>query len=239
MTAWDGAFNLGDLGGIALVVGGSTRHGHVFRSGSREHVTEIGWLDAVAAGLSTVVDLRNADEIGREPHHPVVSDAALAGVEVVSCPTEDPDDPEFSRVLRPWLDHPRSYGDNLAMYPEKFRRVFETVAASSGNVLIHCSAGRDRTGMVSAVLLKLAGAADDAIADDYEAAVIRVNDYLRANPGHAREEPHADDALRLRLTERRAAMLAWLSGFNADLHLRAIGLSDGAIMRLRGKLTNR
>lgn len=232
----DGAFNFGDLGGIALEGGGSSGRGRIFRSGSREHVTEAGWRDAVTAGLSTVVDLRNADEVRRESHHPVVDAAALARIDIVACPTEDPQDPEFTRVLRPWLDHARSYGDNLAMYPQKFRLVFATVAAASGNVLIHCSAGRDRTGMVSAVLLKLAGAADDAIADDYEAAVVRVNDSLRANPLLARETAHTDEALRPRLAERRAAMLQWLSVFDAEQYLRGIGLGGPEIDRLRAML---
>jgi protein-tyrosine phosphatase len=121
VTGWDGAFNLEDLGGIALISGGTTRHGRVYRSGAREYLTELGWGDAVAADVSTVVDLRNPTEVRREAHHPIVSDASVEGIDIVSCPTEDPADPEFERVLLPWLDHPRSYGDNLAMYPDKFR----------------------------------------------------------------------------------------------------------------------
>jgi hypothetical protein len=90
--------------------------------------------------------------------------------------------------------------------------------------------------MVSAILLTLVGAADDAIADDYEAAATRVNEHLRANPLHARETAHSDEALRSRLAERRAAMLTWLSVFDAERYLRGIGLSEAAIARLRGLL---
>lgn len=68
--SWDGARNLADLGGLPLLTGGRTASCRVFRSAAREWMTERGWADARAAGLTTVVDLRNDMERGRLPVHP-------------------------------------------------------------------------------------------------------------------------------------------------------------------------
>lgn len=144
---WDGAFNLRDLGGLRLVDGGATVHGRVFRSGAREYVTTRGWLAAVNAGLTTVVDLRNApQETRRERHHPLIDETALVGIDILNRPTEDPRDEEFIRVCGPWLDHPRSYADNLAFYPPKFAAVFAAIADARGGVLVHCAAAATAPG---------------------------------------------------------------------------------------------
>ena len=129
--AWDGARNLADLGGLPFTAGGRTAHGRVFRSAATESMTDQGWADARAAGLATVVDLRNQRERGR---------GAAAGIAVVHAPTEDPDDAEFLSECGPWLDHPRSWAANLRLYPDKLARVFTAIAESGGPVLIHCAA---------------------------------------------------------------------------------------------------
>ena len=57
---WPGARNLRDLGGRGLRDGGVTVPGRVFRSGTTGYLTDEGWQKAKAAGLRTVIDLRNA-----------------------------------------------------------------------------------------------------------------------------------------------------------------------------------
>ena len=69
--AWPGFFNLRDLGGLSTRDGGRTRHGSVYRSGTLVEVTEAGWAAAVEAGVTTVLDLRDADEIAQD--HPASS----------------------------------------------------------------------------------------------------------------------------------------------------------------------
>ena len=133
-------------------------YGRVFRSGAREYVTEEGWAAARAAGLRTVVDLRNAPaETGWAPDHPVVGPGSLDGVGVMSAPTEDPAEAEFLAVCGPWLDHPRSWADNARLAPDRISHVMRSIAESEPAVLAHCAGGRDRSGMVSAMLLQLAG----------------------------------------------------------------------------------
>jgi protein-tyrosine phosphatase len=164
---WPGARNLRDLGGRALRDGGVTAPGRVFRSGASEYLTDEGWRAAKAAGLRTVIDLRNAAETGRAADHPAVAPQSLAGLVFVSAPTEDPGDAEFLRVCGPWLDYPRSWAGNARLAPARITAVMRAIARSDRAVLVHCAGGRDRTGMICAMLLDLAGATADAIAEDY------------------------------------------------------------------------
>ena len=153
--AWDGARNLRDLGGLPLAAGGTTRPGRVFRSAAPEWMTAQGWEDARAAGLDTVVDLRNAVERGRTPEHPVLAPDTLTGITVVHAPTEDPEDEGFLAECGPWLDHPRSWAPNLRFFPDEVAHAMTAVAEAEGAVLVHCAGGRDRTGMVSSMLREL------------------------------------------------------------------------------------
>jgi protein-tyrosine phosphatase len=55
-----------------------------------DYVTPVGWQPARAAGVSTVIDLRNPGEADREDEAPAVNGDVLAGIRFVTCPTEDP-----------------------------------------------------------------------------------------------------------------------------------------------------
>jgi rhodanese-related sulfurtransferase len=168
MLNWPGGRNVRDLGGRQLTDGGTTRHGRVFRSGAPEYLTDEGWAKAKEAGVRTVIDLRNAPaETQRTPEHPVIRPESLHGLVFVNAPAEDPDDAEFLAVCGPYLDHPRAWRDNLTLAHNRIERVFQAIEEADGPVLIHCAGGRDRTGMICAMLLKAAGATEQAILDDY------------------------------------------------------------------------
>jgi protein-tyrosine phosphatase len=234
-TMWDGAFNLADLGGLPTDRG-PTKTGAIFRSGRPETLTNQGWRDARRAGLRTIVDLRNERERSRLEYHPLIDTDAMDGIDVICAPTEDPDDPEFMRVCGPWLDHPRSYADNLVFYPSKFLAVFEAIAESRGAVLIHCSGGRDRTGMVVAMLLALAGVSAEAIADDYELAFREAHEHVARHPERSREDVYSEAELTARVEERRVAMTDWMGGFGVDEYLSEIGLSQNNLATLTNLL---
>jgi hypothetical protein len=205
-------------------------------------MTTDGWHAARAAGLGTVVDLRNNVEAGRGQEHPVIDERACRGLEVVSAPTEDPDDPDFLAECGPWLDHPRSWAPNMARYPEKFAVVFSAIADARGGVLVHCAGGRDRTGMVCSVLLLLAGAEVSAIVDNYESG-------FRGAAGHRghglgydlttgewRTMPDQDWSvaeLDAALADRRPVVEEWARDTDPAAYLTAAGLDDRRVSRLR------
>lgn len=237
MIPWQGSFNLRDLGGLPFADGGVTTPGRVYRSGAPEWMTTEGWAAARDAGLATIVDLRNApSETERLAHHPEVGADAMSFVTVVSTPTEDPEDDDFMEVCGPWLDHPRSYPDNIAFYPEKFAAVFSAIASGDGPVLVHCAGGKDRTGMVVAMLLSLGGVEHDAIVADYEAAFRTANALMRAEPDLHRRFASTDEQLDEWMTERTTALRDWLAVLDAGAYLASAGVSHAQLETLRGLL---
>ena len=94
--------------------------------------------------------------------------AAFAYADVSACPaslpatlapTEDQADPEFRAVCMPILDSPEYWRHNVAILPALLRATLQAIADAEPGVLVHCAAGRDRTGMVAAILLANAGVA--------------------------------------------------------------------------------
>ena len=244
---WDGARNLADLGGLELVGGGETRPGRVFRSAAREWMTDRGWDEARAAGVMTIVDLRNEMEHGRSGAHPAIDARSTEGVTIVSAPTEDPTDAVFLERCGPWLDHPCSWTVNLQMYPAKIARVLEAVGRSTSPVLIHCAGGRDRTGMIGSLLLLLAGATPDAVVANYEAGFRGAAEHR----GHgwsfdevtdgwvlAADEAWTGQELDAALDDRRPALREWIETFDAAGYVGAAGVDGETRRRLTGLLVD-
>lgn len=171
--AWDGYLNLRDLGGLPTPMSesGATSFGRVARGPRRESMTEHGWAQARSWGLRTVIDLRCAHEVGRRDEDPDVAAAATDGIAFTNAPTEDQTDAEFRRVCFPILDSPAYWAHNWRLLPQLVRATFEAIADSAPGILVHCSAGRDRTGMISALLLGNAGVTADAVVADYSESV--------------------------------------------------------------------
>ncbi|MEU4683695.1 tyrosine-protein phosphatase [Streptomyces xinghaiensis] len=128
---------------------------------------------------------------------------------------------------RPFLDH----------FPDRAARAVRAIAhARPGGVLVHCAAGRDRTGLVTLLLLALAGASPADIAADY----LLSNDRLDARfftilgiPDHRQEI--TDYLARMGTTAERA-LLAALDGFDATTHLGSAGLTPDDVSALRTRL---
>lgn len=239
---WEGSFNLSDLGGLPLIDGGFTADGRIFRSGRPETLTAAGWQALAADGVRTLVDLRNEDERVRWKWDPQLAPEELPEFRAIHTPTEDPFDPLFLRLCGPWLDHPQSYAENVRLYPEKFAAVFRALAHADDNILIHCVGGRDRTGMVVAMVLQLTGVETPAILDNYADAFRKaskqVADEVAIHPERHTERAYTDDEIEERIDERLPALAAWLANFTAREYLLAGGLNSGEIdavaRRLRG-----
>ncbi|MER2134558.1 MAG: tyrosine-protein phosphatase [Arthrobacter sp.] len=232
---WEGAANARDLGGIPAC-NGRIRPGRLYRMGRSEWLTARGWQQAYDAGIRTVIDLRNSSEIGRRDTDPVVPPSAVCGIRFLNLPTQEADDPDFTALTGPYMSSPRFYPENLRRWPEKFAAIARAVAdAPSGGVVLHCSAGRDRSGLVAALLLDLAGVAPGAIAADYREALTGINDWHRTQQ-RPRERPLDDAELAVRAEAAEGELLGFLQDFDAAAYLRQAGTGEDVLARLRSRL---
>jgi protein-tyrosine phosphatase len=227
-VGWDGAVNAWHVAG------------RVYRMGRREWLTAEGWRQAHDDGVRTVVDLRNFREARRRDTDPEVAESAWSGLSIISAPTEEPDDPQFTAVCGPYLNDPAHYLHNVRLYPEKFVNVFRAIGGGTGAVVVHCAAGRDRSGMVAAMLQDLAGDPDQRIADGYANAARRINERYRTHgPPHARER-YIDDAELAPLLERRGqAVVEFVRELDTRAFLLQHGLSDVELAAVLSLLESR
>jgi len=229
---WDGFYNTRDLGGLPTRSGGVTRHGVFVRSAGLSFVTDAGWRAARDFGIRAIVDLRNDDEIRRDDG---TAPPDLARVEV---PLDDVSDVQFWEQMyhEGIAGSPLYYRPFLARSPERCAAAVTALArADGGGVLFHCAVGRDRTGLVSLLLLALADVEPEAIAEDYAlstAALVR----LFAAMGLDDQGPFIEATLRSRGTTIRSAILETLEGFDAERYLLDAGVSVADIGAVRQRL---
>ena len=160
---WDGCFNVRDLGGLRTSDGRTTRRGAIVRADSLDRLTPVGWSALKAHGIRTIVDFRNDDELGTS------ADKRQADVNFMHVPLDDLADASFWGYWSsgPQFGTPLYYRPFLDRKPERCAAAMAAVArADPGGVVIHCGGGRDRTGLVTLLLLGLVGAEPDEIASD-------------------------------------------------------------------------
>lgn len=211
--------------------GGRVRTGALVRTESLTRLTEAGQAALLAHGVATIVDLRAPFELIGHPNPfrdhsgyrslPFMDDAAMAG------------EPPFDSLEA-------MYGWMLATQGPRVAAIVRGMAdAPPGGVLVHCAAGKDRTGIVAALALAVAGVERDAIADDY--ALSRwwtdrmLEEWLALQP--------AADRYRLRIMNqpRPEIVLAMLGGLDeayggVAAYLGGIGVGEDVQERLRARL---
>lgn len=152
-------------------------------------------------------------------------------VVVVSAPTEDHDNVEFRQTCFPILDSPEYWPHNLRILPSLVRCALLAVASAEPGVLIHCGAGRDRTGMVTALLLANAGVPADLIADDYAASVLAMAGVTTHAPTTDRQAAWNQTEAAAWLGHARPLVIGFAAGITT--HLDALGLSGKERQDLR------
>jgi protein-tyrosine phosphatase len=234
---WDGVRNLRDLGGLPTPLSptGSTVVGRIARGPRRELLSAAGWNAALQWGLRSVVDLRSADETGARDADP--NARPPAGVRIMLAPTEDQTHPEFRAVCLPILDSPQYWQHNVRILPSLVRRSLEAVASSKPGVLVHCAAGRDRTGMVSALLLANAGVSGADIVADYSESVYAMAGTVPhgGGPTHDRQASWTAEMVTTWLHEVTPYVSAFAAGANASMD--ALHVRPNTRLRLRELLT--
>ena len=227
-----------DLGGHPAEHGRATRFGAVVRADSVRHLTEAGWRSLVDYGVRTIVDLRRHDELERDPPLDVP-------VDVVHVPLDDWYQEELNEIWRQEGDHDAgvyaAYVRMTELLSPNFARAVEAVAeAPEGGVVVHCFAGKDRTGLTCGMLLRLAGVGIDYIAADYGLSADNIRPMI--DPWAAAAPDEQERALRRRIgsspPQVMADVLAELERRHdgVDGYLLEAGASPGALDRVRARL---
>lgn len=173
-----GTYNSRDTGGIPLRTGGSTRTGVLYRSDALAGTTDNGIETLTASPIGTIVDFRTDMEKAGLPNR-VGSRRPFTAVELpllqgafTSMPSAaDLDETAMREIFAriPTLAdlYIQMLGSAAATFAEVARLVARPADDTYGGVLVHCTAGKDRTGVAVALLLDAAGADRDAVIADY------------------------------------------------------------------------
>jgi protein-tyrosine phosphatase len=241
---WDACYNVRDIGGYATVGGGRTRWGAFVRADNMARLTPAGRAALLGYGVRTIVDLRRAAELAVDPNPfarpaedaptltylnlPLGLGADPAGALAVKAAGEES---SMLALFCQVLDH----------YWRGIARVMSALAAApDGAVLFHCHAGKDRTGLVAALLLALAGVPDQTIAEDYALSQACLQPIF-----DERLSQESDPAKRERLAHQFGAVPETMLGILAHLaeqhggaerYLLQAGMPIEAVERLRRRV---
>jgi protein-tyrosine phosphatase len=232
-----GATNVRDLGGYTAGET-TTRWQAVYRADNLHKLTNDDQQALLGAGVRTIIDLRHSEEVQTAPNllatHPQVRyiNIPLFRAAPAVSAANNGTLTDLPTIYRYMIDHcQEGIGEALTAIAE----------AKDGAVLFHCTAGKDRTGIVSALLLRLAGVATDDIATEYALTaeamallrpIILEQVLLRGGDVEATERMLGSEA---------ADMLALLDYIDAQYgqvtdYMQALGMSDTQVERLRQRL---
>jgi protein-tyrosine phosphatase len=236
----EGGSNFRDLGGYRTADGRRVRRGAVFRSAHLGTLTAADCAAVGKLGVRTIVDLRGVNEAAETPHR-------LNGVacRIVGAHIEPGIGDKIRRAIEDGSASPflmmQYLTDHYRDYPRRctpgFRTLFATLSDGRHRPLIfHCTAGKDRTGFASALLLTLLGVPWDTVMEDY----LRTNELWI---GHVGRYPELDLDTRAAIIEaRRPYLEAAFEVVRADFGSaeafaeKALGLDSAARERLRSEL---
>lgn len=165
---WDACWNVRDLGGYTTSSGATTKYGRVVRAGNLSRLTLSGKDALVAYGVRTVIDLRDPREFAIDLN-PFQEGGQWRGeVRYLNLPLLSEQGWE---ALRDRKLRQRGYALIVEIDGPNVARVLNAMAeAEEGAVVLHCHAGKERTGVVAALLLELVGVRDETIVEDFVAS---------------------------------------------------------------------
>jgi protein tyrosine/serine phosphatase len=237
----ENAVNVRDVGDLPAADGARTRQGRLVRSDNLQDLSPKDVTRLVdELGVTTVVDLRSEGEVAAEGPGPLTARDDVAHLHLSLLPEagamtdvakdalavnrqraieRDPDD--IARAF---------YLGYLEDRPDSVVEALRAVARAPGAALVHCAAGKDRTGVVVAMALSAVGVPRDHVIADYEATGERIGlilDRLRASPTYAADidnvpahehdpRPEIMAGLLDRLDETHGGPLGWLAAHGFD-----------------------
>ncbi|REF35010.1 protein tyrosine/serine phosphatase [Thermasporomyces composti] len=227
---WPNCLNARDLGGLPTADGRTIRREALVRTDNHTKLTEEGVRAVKEYGVSRIIDLRRTTECERAP-------SPFQGSSLYrSIPVQDPADPDNES-----LSLAEIYIAMLDLRPQLFAAAVGAIAdAPPGPVVVHCAGGKDRTGMVVAMALRIAGVEPDVIAQDYALSQERLAEENAAVLARIEDPVLRENVRRLQVTapETMLTTLAHLESRYGGVaeYLKGGGLTDDQLTALRQRL---
>ncbi len=233
----EGCFNFRDIGGYPTADGRSVRWGRYFRTGRQDRMTEEDLEKVAALRVKTQIDLRRPAEVRDQGRGPLEAmGATYHNIAVIPDGGSD----QLSRLVGDTGISGKRYLGYLEFGPESWRRMFEIFShAGSQPIVLHCTAGKDRTGVSTAFLLSVLGV---------DRALIEA-DYILTNRDVARQTDFIENTTGLPQGVNRKAMMNaagvpedaisdFLDGLQESsggplAYLRSIGITDATMEAVR------
>jgi protein tyrosine/serine phosphatase len=239
--------NFRDFVGYGASDGRTVKPGVLYRSANHTYATEADLERMRALGVAAIVDLRRPDERAREPSKRWPGfQAEVVENDIAS------EHPDWSQTMKGAVLSPKWFHDDAVGYYRRgpfearhvdlWSRYFRTLAQAPGAIVVHCAAGKDRTGMICALTHHIAGVHPDDIMSDFletndETRMARTMGFLGPWLQQTTGQTVADDALRVgvgvhpeyletafgAIRERHGSLDAYLTdalGVDADLRAR-------------------
>lgn len=243
-----GLRNCRDLGGYACADGKMTGYHLLYRSEAPAHLTDTDWNMIQEMGVKTIIDLRPDSEQQMVPY--TVPDSIerisypLQQYDLPAMPSEGIDQTKLAELDKSKLEKMAAmafgrslldgYTKMIEDTPERMVSLLETIekALDKGAVLYHCTAGKDRTGVLSAIIYLLCGVEDADIIADYQVTAT----YQTGNPMFDMLPPE----LRKYLHSAPETMASFLQAAHEKDYITLLknnGLSDKTIEAIIKKVT--
>ena len=239
------AFNVRDMGGYPTTDGKSTKWGMLYRSDALSSLTEEDWQVLKARKIHTVIDLRSLSEISAAPvqvpegteydHFSLMPEMDKWGMDLREMGTE-----KIIESMK--LD----YGKSLFRGVSCCARILETILKRSevGSVLFMCSAGKDRTGIIAALILYLCDVVREDIIADYMVSSVYntngINRKIKAMPEEIRKlipDPRLIDDCLDSKPETMMQLLCEMEAGDIRTALDKAGFSTACQKQLKEKMT--
>ncbi|HEU4331224.1 MAG TPA: tyrosine-protein phosphatase [Lapillicoccus sp.] len=261
----DGVDNMRDVGGLPTRDGGAVVAGRLIRSDNLQelpHASVRHLIDDL--GVTDVVDLRTYVEVAKEGDGPLVAEPGVhihhhtlytedtkeTGIPAGERPLPWESDRNMrtaAKIRRPkkeerrhdayWSKHYLGY---LEQRPDSVVAALRAISEADGAVVVHCAAGKDRTGTIVGLALLLVGVTPDAVVADYAATTERLPRILERLARHPAYTANLEGKTVTQQEPRADTMRLLIQALNAEggpeAWLRRHGWTDVDTQRLRAKL---
>ncbi len=231
----EGGVNIRDLGGYPTQDGQTTRWGVLIRSSNLDRITPAGQQRLLDYGVKTVIDLRDDEEVRDYPD-------VFAQVDAVDYRNLPLSQSGFASGAE-YAHLGELYSQYLVAFRDNIGKIIAAISEAETAILFHCAVGKDRTGVVSALLLRLVGVADDVIADDYAQTTTQIAHLVAQWREYAQKQDHDMRQFERDVASDAESMLHTLKVLNSEYdgvvnYLRTCGVTDQQLAQLQTRLVS-